>query len=360
MQRRFILPAFLIFAACVTAQPGSEVQNQLEMLKDRVKALEQGHQSIRNASRSADSLEYAQARLLIFEAYSGITALDREFRGTHEKIALTGLFTKMMQANNPTSDVLGFRFTDIVMAAAEQHFASTLKQEPDKKRFLQIVSRILEHPIVDAVTGSNPLTSVVSAIISSVINFSTVSAAENQDGGKSRSMTVSQQEAFSSASIREFQNDLQVYITFYDKLLSLSEDYLAGLKAVDRKYDYLVGQVSYISNEFSSSLEGRGPNPLAGLASMLPEPATPGLDFRGLTSAPAFNRALDLAARFPAVKESVDYLKKDYQHLLASFLSGYIQVLRSAGHLPEGSISQSKTADLVREIETYMSDFGND
>ena len=118
------------------SQPGaSDLQKQVDELRSRVKTLEKENEVLKAEDWSNDSAEYHVLRSEIFEAVTNIPQLDFDFKNTADKIAVTGLFTKLMQANNPTSDILGFRFTEIIFSASEKHFKEVLKDERDKKRF---------------------------------------------------------------------------------------------------------------------------------------------------------------------------------------------------------------------------------
>ncbi len=354
MKCRLSILALLLLTELAAGQSVVGVQEQLDDLKGKIRLLEKENQLLRSATRSSDSLKYARARLQVFEAYDNMASLDHEYRHTLEKIALTGLFTKLMQANNPTSDILGFRFIDIIYAAAEKHFVSTLKNEPDKKRFLLILSKIMENPVIGAVTGSNPVTAVAGAIISAVVNFSTVSANFQHDGGKVRDLTINQQDAFSSKSITAFREELQVFITFYDELIAASGRYLEGLSIMEDDLEYLNHQLNDLNRKFRETVPEYGPNQLARLAACLPEPGTPGLDYGKLLGQEFLGGAMELAGDYQQVQESVNRLKLSYNQLLDAFLQDYIKALRSVSLFPEGTISKEKTGELIREIESFL------
>ncbi|MFA4863544.1 MAG: hypothetical protein WC605_07220, partial [Bacteroidales bacterium] len=118
MKSILITISFLLIWAYSQSQPGAtDLQKQLDELRSRIKILEKENDKLKSESRSNDSVAYCTLRYEIFEAFTNVSQLDFDFKNTADKIAVTGLFTKLMQANNPTSDILGFRFTEIIFSA---------------------------------------------------------------------------------------------------------------------------------------------------------------------------------------------------------------------------------------------------
>jgi hypothetical protein len=363
MQRRaraegFLLGlGFIILYPCIIlCQPGLDFQKQIDELQIRLKQLEKENQMLRLSSRSADSLLYCSIRLEIFEAFTHIRQLEFDFKNTTEKIAVTGLFTKLIQASNPASDILGFRFTDLVLKAAEKHFKSELNNEADQNRFSQVILKIINNPLVSVLTSSNPLTSLVSAIISTVVGFTTSEVNVEKEGGRIKEVDMTQHDAFDSESIAGFREDLQVYITFYDNLIIATDRYLSGLDYLESKYSFLISSLTGYKKDLYSFLGTDDGNQLISLTLLLPEPGRGDFNFGGFLTDPEIRSCLATARKYPLLEQSVSEYKKEYNHLLFEFLSDHITTLRSAAGFPDEAMDKAKTEILISEIESFIRD----
>jgi len=355
-QMRKISLAYLLLslAAFVSGQQGTDMQRQFEELKTRIKTLEIENQVIRAEQRAADSISYSNIRLEIFEAYSNISQLGFDFRNTIDKIAVTGLFTRLMQANNPASDVLGFRFTDVVMSAADKHFMHQLKKETDRKRFSQAIGNIISNPVVSTLAHSNPISSVVSSLITVIVGFTTSSVNANKDNNRARDLSVEQSTPFNEKEIAAFRKELEIYINFYDELISISDHYLKGIENLNDKYAFLVQSVTSYKAELYTQTESQENNPLISLTLSLPEPDRAGVDFGSMLNDPSVRQTLQAARKFPLLKQSVEYFKTEYYSLLFHFLTSYSQTLEKAKTFPGHSVDSSKIDALSREIESFI------
>jgi hypothetical protein len=344
----------LLLSPVIQSQPGAEMQKQLDELRSRIKSLEKENDILKDENRSNDSAVYCALRSEIFEAFTNMPQLDFDFKSTTDKIAVTGLFTKLMQANNPTSDILGFRFSEIIFSASEKHFKEVLKNEPDKKRFSQVISKIIDNPVVSSLANTNPVTSVVAAIISSIAGFTTSRVNLDKEGGRIKDVSIDQQDAFDNRSISAFRTELQVYIDFYDALIMASTEYLNGLEALNRKYAYLILSVKDYKTELYTDLDVKESNLLIKLSKLLPDPAIKGLDYNAVIHDPKIQKSLHLARKYPVLHQEVSDFKKEYNTLLFNFLSDYINTLKTAGDFPEGNIDKTKTGNLIKDIESFI------
>lgn len=342
------------------AQPGTiELQKQLDDLRSRIRSLEKENDQIKTENRTGDSAEYASIRTEIFEAVTNIPQLDFNFTNTTDKIAVTGLFTRLMQANNPSSDILGFRFTEIIFSACEKHFKDVLKDEKDKKRFSLVIGKIIDNPVVSSLANTNPVSSVVAAIISTIAGFTTNKVELEKEGGKIKDVSVEQQDAFDNKNLAGFRKELQVYIDFYDALIVASASYLKGLENLKGKYAYLANSVEDYKTSLFHELGLNEDNYLIGLSSLLPDPSTAGINYSILAHDPEIRTCRHIAGRYALLQQDVNDFKDDYNQLLFKFLESYITTLRSAKLFPEGNIDLDKTDALVLEIENFIRDQKN-
>lgn len=355
MKPVLVISLFLLCSFRISSQPGAiDMQKQLDELRSRIRSLEKENGSLKSVSRLKDSVSYCLMRSEIFEAFTNVSQLDFNFKNTADKIAVIGLFTKLMQANNPTSDILGFRFTEIIFSSSEKHFKNILKDEKDKKRFAQVVSKIIDNPVVSTLAGTNPLTSVVASIISMVAGFTTSRAEVEKEGGRIKNVTVDQQDAFENRGIAAFRNELQVYIDFYDALIIASKEYLEGLNQLDRKYSYLIQSVTDYKYELYNGLDFNESKMLMQLAKLLPDASAKGFNFSEIIHDPKIQKSQQLARKYPILKQAVISFKKEYNTLLFNFLSEYIKILKTAKDFPGSDIDKTKTDKLVNDIESFI------
>ena len=355
MKPFLIASLLLLISPCLLSQPGAaDMQKQVDELRLRIKTLEKENQELETESRSNDSVAYGILRSEIFEAFTNVSQLDFNFKNTADKIAVTGLFTKLMQANNPTSDILGFRFTEIIFSSSEKHFKNVLKDERDKKRFSQVVCKIIDNPVVSSLANTNPVTSVVASIISVVAGFTTSRAEVEKEGGRIKNVTVEQQDAFENKGISAFQNELKVYIDFYDELIISSRNYLEGLNALNRKYSYLIQSVMDYKAELYAELDFNESKLLMQLAKLLPDPASKGINFSEIIHDPKIQKSQLLARKYPVLQQAIISFKKEYNTLLFNFLSEYVKTLKTAKDFPDSDIDKTKTDELSNDIETFI------
>ena len=345
----------VLIPSMVLSQPdGTGFQLQLDDLRHRIELLEKENHSLTGDIRAKDSLQYCIIRQQIFEAYSNIPQLDLNFKNTSEKIAVTGLFTKLMQANNPSSDILGFRFTEIIFAACEKNFLHKIKEEKEKKRFGQVINKIINSPVLSSLANTNPVTSVVSAIISTIAAFSTPVVELQKEGNRIKEIQVENQDVFDQQSLEAFRDELQVYIDFYDALILSSENYLVGLEQLDTKYSGLMESVAAYQTEMYNMLGGEKNNMISLLSILLPDPEHQPVDFSKYLTDLKVTSILTGARKLPVLQQSVFDFKKEYNGLLFKFLNNYLSTLEKSDNFTNGTVDPVRINALKEDIISFI------
>jgi hypothetical protein len=312
------------------------------------------NQSLKTQMRVKDSMAYVEMRREIFEAFNHVSKINFDFLNTSGKIAVTGLFTKLLQANNPTSDVLGFRFSETIITASEKCFRGELKTESERLRFGQMITKLVNNPVVSSIANSNPITSVTAAIISSVAGFSTTTLSVEKNGNKIKDVSAQTTDAFGQKNIEAFKAELQPYIQFYDALNIASNKYLFNIEQVKNKYTYLRNNVETYKYQLSSSLQINDSNMLIRLASLLPDPATKNIDFYKYLKDPRVVQCAGIAGKLPVLEQSVKDFQKEYNQILLAFLNDYVTALQSASKLPAVSVDHLKINALISDIQLFI------
>jgi len=354
-----LLPAIVFFwivwFPCSLAQKtGKDLSHQVKELQSQVADMQAENQALRKQIRSRDSLSYAGYRKQIFEAFNEAPRINFNFLNTTDKIAVTGLFTKLLQANNPTSDILGFRFNETILKAAEKHFIHELPTESERLRFGQIIAKLVGNPVISSLANTNPITSVTAAVISTVAGFSTTSVEVSKEGNKVKEVSATTHDAFNQKSLEAFRSELQPYINFYDALNLASTRYISGLETVNRRYTYLKNTVDTYRTQLFTSLSVNDTNTLIRLAYLLPDPSNPETDYAVYLKNQTILNCVQLAGKLPAVEQSVTEFHREYEQTLLTFLNEYIAALESARKLPAATLDQAKIDALILDIKSFI------
>jgi len=335
------------------------VQQQINKLTTLCNSIKSENLVLKVQLRSRDSIAYCTTRNNIFEAFTIVSQLTTDYTVTSDKIAVTGLFTKLMQANNPTSDILGFRFSETIIKASEKYFKSELKSVSEKARFSQVVDKIVNNPVISTLVNSNPITAVTSALVSMVAGFSTTSVDVVKDGNKLKDVSSTTTDTFSQKSIEAFRAELQPYINFYDALNMSSDRYISGIENLNRRYTFLIGQVTLYKNQLYTTIGCNEKSTFYQLSKMLPDPTTQHIDYKTYLTDNAIRQCESFAQKVPALFQTVQAYKREYDLLLNNLLSDYIRALQSAKNLTPESIDKSKIDALISDIELFMKNNAN-
>lgn len=342
--------------ACVVCH-GQAMQRQIEDLSGRMELLERDNRRLEKELRLRDSIEYTCLRLEIFETYTRMPELYFDFHSTVDKISVTGLFARLMQANNPSSDILGFRFTDIVMKACERHFLAGIEKQKERMRLSQVIGKIINNPIVSSLAGTNPVTSVVAGIISAIAGFSTSEAEVRTEGNRIRGIEISNESVVGQDALSGFTREMQVYITFYDALIRASQNYIEGLNQLKAGYSQLIRSIALYRETLYQDAEVTGDNVMLSLSNLLPDPTVEQLDYAYYLHSEKHRRMLLHAREYPGLRDLVSEFRKEYNALLFTFLNEYLDALGSALAFPEGTVDPARISELEKEIRDFLTDY---
>jgi hypothetical protein len=87
---------------------------------------------------------------------------------------------------------------------------------------------------------------------------------------------------------------------------------------------------------------------------MLPDPASPGIDFQFLLKDQGILQAAAIAKRYPALQMQVSDFKNEYNLLLLRFLEDYKKVLLTAKDFPDQAIDKSRIDLLIKDIQDFI------
>ncbi|MDX9906429.1 MAG: hypothetical protein RBS55_07580 [Bacteroidales bacterium] len=355
MKKLAITVAILIVSFTSGGQQGnSELQKQVDELMARVKQLEKESLVIKAGNKTEDSLDYALCRAEIYKIFMHLQKLDGDFQHTSDKIAVTGLFSKLIEAGNPTSDILGFRFTDVIMTSVDKHFIQYLKDEKDKKRLINVIGKIMDNPVVTGLANTNPVTSVIASVIHVVSDFSTTSVELKKTSGKVTGAGVTEQDVFDNPSIKNFRASLQTYIDFYDVLSQITSEFVKNLDDLNKEYNTLNVRITIFKSDLYKTLNINDDNMLLRLSQALPDPTAGQVSKNIMVIRAVVTDCYRFSDRFAVLREDADEYELQYKNLLYSFLDDYIKTLGLINDFPDTNIDKSRARELSDEIKSYI------
>jgi len=328
-------------------------QKQVEELRSICLAIQNENNHLKVRIRKQDSIDYIQLRMKIYQAFNDARNINFDFLNTTDKIAVTGLFTKLLQANNPTSEILGFRFHETIIKATEKHLQKELPVH-EKKRFAKVVSKLVNNPVISTLANTNPITSVTAAIISTVAEYSTTTIEVEKDGNRIKDVSATTHDAFNQEAIVAFRTELQPYITFYDALNVASAKYLSGLGSINHQFISLKDNVETYKFQLYGTLQINDTNTLIKLATLLPDPVSGNLDYPKYLNDPHLMQCYQVAARLTVLQESVKEFRREYDQNLLTFLKEYSSVLESSKKLPAACLDHTKIDEMINAINAFI------
>src|SRR3954447_22695953 len=209
-----------------TIEKMRRLERELQNLKQYVDS-----QQSETKKKAADVYEANYNKMLhtselVNELYDAVDLIEKDKK---EQIA----YNKINQANNPTSDILGFKLVDVINNSLDETIKENNSRipEPQKKPIRSIVSNL-----VMALGKTFPPLQLFTSVVSTISTF-TVPAltVDNPDSKVKKVSDVTNNVRVSptvldSAFIASFSNKMGPYITFYlnlNKINTNLEDELA-------------------------------------------------------------------------------------------------------------------------------------
>ncbi|RMD69794.1 MAG: hypothetical protein D6818_09915, partial [Bacteroidetes bacterium] len=200
------------------SQANEALQRQLTELQRRNADLLAQSRRIKEAQVRRDSIEWRRAYTDVTRAVLRGDKLEGDFRHTLMRVKSDRLFTRLMDAQNPQGNELGFRFTEVVVQASNNTLAKHIPDKSTRKRWQAVVERVLANPFVSGFVASNPLTSITMTLVDAAINFTDVRLVKEVNGQPARRVKDLEMDAdnvFRAEQIKAFVAELEPYIQFY-------------------------------------------------------------------------------------------------------------------------------------------------
>jgi len=215
---------------------------EFNKLKAQLEELVSENTKLKQRNLEATKKEWKQFKDTILEVVADGDLFEGDFENFRQQVEDTSLFTKLIDANNPCSEILGFTFLDVVERLAKQNFLNSLPAE-DRPRFeTEIIANAIQNPIWQVLLQTNPVTFLVSNVVDKVSSFIKKIKIKKE-------RIVSIERSYDEAKIKNFITDLQPYIQFYDALSRATREYdTAVTELINRKGELKVRMDNYHGN----------------------------------------------------------------------------------------------------------------
>ncbi|WP_343662605.1 hypothetical protein [Chryseobacterium mucoviscidosis] len=181
-----------------------KMQDDNENLKKITDKLLKTNDSILNVIKSQNKESLITQKSLYENNYTLIENTLIEIENTEKQItnyrtmlAIAYSFTLISNLNSPTNSELGVSFSDIVLENSKKLLGKDLKGK-SKSNFILTMERVVKIPLISGALNSNPITSLINNVFQQAIGY---------DNNK-----------ISQEAISSFNNSIQPYINFYNKI----------------------------------------------------------------------------------------------------------------------------------------------
>ncbi len=279
------------------------------------------------------------------------------------------------RVNNPTSDALGFTFSDVILNSANTVFEKKeFKHIPEakKSKFTSIVEKIVNNPIVNSVASSFPLTGTIRSVITAASTFfyePEINLKKDIKKGKLMDVvaSINADSGFSSAFIEEYVNNLLPYLNFYETLEKANLDYDFAISDLKRRNknlgDLIVNTDSLITDALNlpngTSLSSKLDR--VGSAFKYSESSSEDFDFLSIIERIDIQEANNVSKQIGFLALNLSNFYSEYIEIQKAKYDKYIEALQEAKEkLPCKEEDKDKVTasinSVINEINALMKD----
>lgn len=318
----------------------SDIQKELETLKEQVAELTRKNEALEQAELERLKGKYELFTNDILEVVSEGDDVQLDFNQLVKDMEDDQLFIDLTKVNNPSSEILGFRFAQVLVDLAKDHFLSELDPQ-DHPRFSRELANAVNSPILKVLLHSNPITHLVTRVVEKVSSFV---KSINFKGHR----FVSVEKAFSKAKLERFIVAIGEYIAFYDLLVQAGNNYNADKRKLKDNELALINQLDNYHENFLKILNIRATSGAKlwkeVYAKFNPSALNTKEDFLTILEDLNHVKAHKIATKFPELKAQIYQFKNQYQKILIEFFKQNLKALQKAHTL-------SSTPDKLEKLE---------
>lgn len=204
----------LLFFATIQAQDGKPSgDNSNENLSQEIGQIKQVITELKNNELQSDKIKYQKNYQLVLY---GIEIINEIRQGTLDIATARSqniLYKKIMDVNNPTSEVAGFQLIDVIDKALTDNISLLPIAEKEKGRLKGQVSNFVE-----GVKKIFPPLQIITGVVSMVSSFTSYQPRIEKLNKKTDSLIVEATNPVTREILAKFNNQLAPYMDFYQEL----------------------------------------------------------------------------------------------------------------------------------------------
>lgn len=235
MKNLFILCALISLQHTSWCQPSNSVEVPKEDIGKEVAQLKEMIKQLQQNELQSDKSRYQKNYQLIV---NGIEIVKEMHQGALE---ITGarsqniFYKKLLDVNNPSSDVLGFQLLEVINKSMEDNINLLPLLDGEKTRLRGQVANVF-----DGLKKAFPPINIISSVVSMFSGFNTYRARVEKLGRKADSLVVDVASPFTGPILQKINQQLQPYIIFYSGLDKINGNFENALYQHEVQYrDYL-------------------------------------------------------------------------------------------------------------------------
>ncbi|HEX7845831.1 MAG TPA: hypothetical protein VF476_08545 [Chitinophagaceae bacterium] len=244
MKKIMSLFAVIAIAVCACAQDylvSQEPVNNKDLSTEITKLKEMVRQLQENELQS-DKIKYQKNYQLIINGLETIKEMQQGIMEITGARSQNILYKKLIDINNPTSEVLGFQLIDVINKTLEENInAITSLAEGDKKRLKGQTSGLFE-----GLKRAFPPLQIITGAFSAISSFTTYKTRVEKIGRKADSIIVDVTNPITQEVIGRMSGNLQPYIVFYNELNKVNAVFENALYQHEVEYKDFIEEVSLL------------------------------------------------------------------------------------------------------------------
>ncbi|MCG2612763.1 hypothetical protein LZZ85_00670 [Terrimonas sp. NA20] len=244
---------FIIFAqsqAETSVAANVNTDSLLKVFQKRIDTLESTVKVLTSSTAQSTANDYSKSyrnSLLAIELLSSLHTTVGSIISDRNQAEASNLLN---QVNNPTSDQLGFIFTDQVLTFAEQVISSANIVDEQKNKIRNTVKNI-----VDGLKTSFPPLNIVTSVISSFASFNIPfidKLKKKIKGGDS--LAIKAVSPITQNMLKQFSSAIMPYIEFYQNLNNSSLLFSSDLNFHKAKYEDYYPSIKALASRYQNEL----------------------------------------------------------------------------------------------------------
>lgn len=327
---------------------------KLEILEQKLQSLENENQSLKDREFKRVKGEWEKIKDSLYELFDDGDRVEEKYEGLLHKIRKNKILSLIANANNPTSNKLGFRFVEVISRELERVLVKSFTVEDDRVNFKTIIRRIVKNPIAKAIISTNPFSEIISKVIEKVSVF-TRNVIKNP---RSKHAYIQSKVVFSEAKIKDFYSGIKKYSDFYEKLTEANDDFreknLMLLTEVNALSERMKG---YHKNNLAllGIITTRGSN-WSKVEKLIDVEEDAVENYLSIINNPNIQRTYEESVKFPALKAKVEEFEVKYNTILNKFITDYLQILELIEGFGDAEFDSESLESFKNDLEEFKSD----